>query len=434
MVRQRPCIIIFGVASLFLSCVPINGVGETLTSPEGAEFRADQILVQPKEKVGSDTLANFHAIHKSEVLKTFGNLKRLQVLRVPEGETVSSLISKYQQSGLVEFAEPDYIVHASAAPNDPSYLNGTLWGLNNTGQNGGTPGADIDAAKAWDVLNSASNIVVAVLDTGIRYTHEDLASNMWVNPIDGGHGFNAFTGTNDVNDDSTSSHGTFVAGVLGAVGNNGVGVVGVAWRVQMMACKCLNSAANGSDSTVIACIDYARTNGARIINASLDTPGTSLAVSNAIGAARDAGIIFVASCGNGNQFSPPANVDVTPRYPACYPIDNIISVAYTTRNDVLGNFSNFGPTNVDLAAPGDQIYTTSSSSDNSYFPPLGSGINIAGTSFAAPYVSGACALMLAKYPAENYQQIIARILKATDPGPALAGNVLRAGGSIFGRR
>src|SRR6185312_1271164 len=140
--------------------------------------------------------------------------------------------------------------------------------------------------------------VVAVLDTGIRYTHSDLASNMWVNPIDGGHGFNAFTGTNDPSDDN--GHGTEMAGILGAVGNNGIGIVGVTWRVQMMACKCLDSSANGSDATVIACIDYARTNGAQIINASFDSPGNSIAVSNAIVAARDAGIIFVASAGNGS--------------------------------------------------------------------------------------------------------------------------------------
>jgi subtilisin family serine protease len=366
-------------------------------------------------------MTKFHAERQAKVLKNFPRLGGVQVLRVPKNESVASLITKYQASGLVEFAEPDYLVHADAAPNDPKYLDGTLWGLNNTGQNGGTPDADIDAPEAWDVLNSASNIVVAVLDTGIRYTHEDLASNMWVNPIDGGHGFNAFTGTNDVADDN--GHGTQIAGVLGAVGNNGKGVVGVAWRVQLMACKCLDSSANGSDSTVIACIDYARTNGAQIINASLDSPGSSIAVSNAIVAARDAGIIFVASAGNG---TPGTDDDISPKYPACYDIDNIVSVAYTTRTDGLGFLSNYGATNVDLAAPGDQIYSTYPASDVSYYPPPGF-INVAGTSFAAAYVSGACVLMKAKYPSENYQQIIARILKATDPVPALAGKCVTGG-------
>jgi subtilisin family serine protease len=296
--------------------------------------------------------------------------------------------------------------------------------LNNTGQNGGTPGADIAASKAWDVLHDASNIVVAVLDSGIRATHEDLAANMWVNPADGSHGFNAFTGTTDTADDN--GHGTLVAGVIGAVGNNGVGVVGVAWKVQLMACKCLNNVANGSDSTVIDCIDFARTNGARVLNMSFDSTGSSLAVSNAIEAAREGGIIVVASCGNGSQFGPHVNVDMFPHYPACYPMDNIISVAYTSRNDALGAYSDYGPSNVDLGAPGDQVSSTYTNSDSAYYistPTAG----ISGTSFAAPMVSGACALMLAKYPAENYQQIIARILNATDPVPGLAGKCVTGG-------
>jgi subtilisin family serine protease len=243
---------------------------------------------------------------------------------------------------------------------------------------------------------------------------------MWINPRDGGHGWNALNGTNDPNDDN--GHGTLMAGVLGAVGNNGKGVVGVAWHVQIMACKCLDRAGNGSDSDVIACIEYARTNGARIINASLDSPAYSQALSNAIVAARDDGIIFVASCGNG----PPAiDVDLSPRYPSCYDVDNIVSVAYTTRSDTLGFLSNYGATNVDLAAPGDQIHSTYSASDTSYYPP--SFLNVAGTSYAAAQVTGALALMLARYPAEPYQQIISRLLSATDPLPALSGKCVTGG-------
>jgi subtilisin family serine protease len=153
---------------------------------------------------------------------------------------IPALIKLYAQSGLVEFAEPDYLVHAAVTiPNDPRYLDGTLWGLNNTGQNGGTMDADIDAPEAWDIRTSASNIVVAVLDTGIRTTHEDLAANLWTNPLDGSHGWNALSGTNNPGDDE--GHGSLVAGIIGARGNNGRGVVGVAWSVQIMALKCLDS-------------------------------------------------------------------------------------------------------------------------------------------------------------------------------------------------
>jgi subtilisin family serine protease len=398
-----------------------------LTPPANAQpaqpaYRADRILIKPKAGINRAVLDNFHLTRRADVLRTFDGIGHLQVLSVPEGETAPSLITQYQKSGLVEFAEPDYEIHAAATPNDPKYLDGTLWGLNNTGQNGGTAGADIDAPEGWDVLTSASNIVVALMDSGIRYTHQDLASNMWVNPVDGSHGWNAIATNNNPNDDN--GHGTLIAGVLGAVGNNGIGVVGVAWQVQMMACKCLNSSNTGSDSDLIACIDFARTNGARIINASLDSTGVSLAVSNAIVSARDAGIIFVASAGNNA-----ANIDVTPHYPACYNIDNIVSVAYTTRTDALGSFSDYGAMNVALAAPGDQMYSTYSASDSSYYPPSGLGINLAGTSFAAAYVSGACALLMAQYPSDSYQEIISRLLNSTDPLPSLTGKC-RTGGRL----
>jgi subtilisin family serine protease len=376
-------------------------------------------LIQPKAGLSATALGEFHRARHAEVLKSFSKMGNLQVIRVPQGDSVQTLVFKYQQSSLVEFAEPDFLVYADATtPSDPKFLDGTLWGLNNYGQNGGTAHADIDAVDGWDVLTSASNIVVAVLDSGIRATHEDLAANMWVNPTDGGNGYNAFTGTNNPSDDSTS-HGTMVAGVLGAVGNNGKGVCGVAWRVQMMACKCLNNG-SGSDSTVIACINYALANGARIINASFDTPTPSMALSNAIVSARAAGVIWVASAGNNSY-----NVEINPSYPTCYGIDNVVSVAYTTRTDALGSLSNYGAIHVALGAPGDQIYTTYAASDTFYYP-FG-GLNLAGTSFSAPYVSGALALMLAKYPSETYQQIIARLLNATDPLPALAGKCVTGG-------
>jgi subtilisin family serine protease len=239
---------------------------------------------------------------------------------------------------------------------------------------------------------------------------------MWVNPNGGGHGFNALAQTDDPNDDN--GHGTLMSGVLGGVGDNGKGVVGVAWRVQIMALKCLDSAGNGSDSDIIACIDYARSNGARIINASFDSAGYSQSLSNAIYSARNAGLILVASCGNNSL-----NVDDNPRYPACYQIDNIVSVCYTTRSDGLATLSNYGATNVDLAAPGQQMYSTFFLSDSFY---LG-GNSLQGSSFAAPYVAGALALMLAQYPTEPYEQIIARLLIATDPLPSLAGKCVSGG-------
>jgi len=372
-------------------------------------YRTDRILIQPKAGIQQPALDEFVRARKGELLHTFNGIGRLQVMRVPKGESVASLIAQYQASGLVEFAEPDYFGQAfDTTPNDPFFLNGTLWGLNS-----------ISASAAWGVLNSASNIVVAVVDTGIRYTHEDLAANMWVNPNDGGHGWNTLTGTNNPYDNAlpfTISHGTLVAGVLGAVGNNGLGVVGVAWQVQIMACQWLNnSSGSGSVSDCITCLDYAQTNGARIINASWGFPTNSLALSNAIASLQTSGIILVAACGNNTN-----DIDVNPNYPSGYHLDNVVPVAATTSNDTLAVYSNYGATNVALAAPGNNIYSTVAASDTFY----GYG---SGTSMAAPYVSGALALLLAKFPTESYQQIIARLLNATDPLPALAGKCVTGG-------
>jgi subtilisin family serine protease len=391
-------------------------------SPLSAPHREDRILIQPKAgKAAMAALARFHRSQNVRVVRSFEALGALQVLRLPPGAAVADFTRLYERSGLVVFAEPDYVRSVAATfPNDPAFLDGTLWGLHNTGQNGGTPDADIDAPEAWDVLTAASNIVVAVLDTGVRHTHEDLAENMWINPIDGGYGFNAFTGTNNPADDHR--HGTLMAGIIGAVGNNGLGVAGVAWRVQLMACKAFDSTGNGSDSGIIACIDYARNNGARVISASFDGPGFSQSVSNAVRSAGDSGIIFVASAGNLST-----NIDATPRYPAALQLDNVVAVAYTTRNDTLGFLSNYGATNVHLAAPGDQIYSTSHTSDSAYFPP--SFLNVAGTSYAAAYVAGAFALMIAKFPDETHQQLISRVLNGTDPLPSLAGKC-RTGGRL----
>ncbi|MCX6922183.1 MAG: S8 family peptidase [Verrucomicrobia bacterium] len=376
----------------------------------GVGYAEGRILVQPKPTVSLDALAVFHDTTRSTVLQTFNGIGRLQVIALPAGELVPNYIDKYQQSGLVEFAEPDFIMHTALVPDDPKFTDGTTWGLNR-----------IQAPAAWDVLTSATNIIVAVLDSGVRYTHEDLAANMWVNSRDGGHGWNAIARNNDPWDDSTDAHGTQMAGVIGAVGNNGKGLVGVAWGVQLMACKCFSSSGSGTNSDIIACMEYARTNGARILNASWSVLGSaniSMALSNAIYAARAEGIIFVTAAGNNY---PPVNIDITPCYPANFQIDNIVTAAYTSSADTLGVLSNYGATNVDFAAPGESIYSTYNTGDASYF-----GF-YSGTSFAAAYVSGAFALLLAEYPTENYHQIIIRVLSATDPLPSLAGKCVTGG-------
>jgi PKD repeat protein len=339
------------------------------------------------------------------------------------------LVATYLHSGLVEYAEPDYRVEVMAVPDDFRYGDGSLWGLHNTGVYGGTPGADIQAQAAWDIQNTAGNIIVAVIDTGVRYTHEDLAGNMWVNPgeipgngvdddgdgyVDDVHGIDAINNGGDPDDDY--GHGTHVSGTIGGVGNNSVGVVGVAWQVQIMACKFLDSSGNGFVSDAIKCMDYARSKGARVVNTSWGSPSfNSQALHDAIDSLRQAGIILVAAAGNSAD-----NDDTNPLYPASYDLDNILSVAATTRTDELASFSSYGAGSVDLGAPGAAIFScwNGSNSDYRYFD---------GTSMAAPHVSGACALLMAHFPGDNYQQIIQRILSNVDPLPGLAGKCVSGG-------
>ncbi|MCU0789421.1 MAG: S8 family serine peptidase, partial [Verrucomicrobia bacterium] len=280
-------------AALFCLClIPLDtGAG---AAPLPPVYRSDRILVQPRRDADFAALDRFHATQRTHIRRSFKRIGNLQIVDVPAGTDIAVLIARYARSGLVECAEPDYLIRAAVTePNDPRYLDGTLWGLHNTGQGGGAPDADIDAPEAWDIRTSASNIVVAVLDTGVRATHEDLAANMWINPMDGSHGWNALSGTNNPVDDE--GHGSLVSGIIGAQGDNEKGVVGVVWDVRIMALKCLDSAGQGGLSDLIACIDYACTNSARIINASLVVEEYSIALSNAVWQTREAGIVFVAS-------------------------------------------------------------------------------------------------------------------------------------------
>jgi len=391
-------------------------------------FREDRILVKIKRGANFEELNRFHRASANEVLRTYPGIGNLQVIRLAGGASVAQSIERYKQSGLVAYAEPDYIVQGFLTPNDSLFA--PQWNLYNWGQEGGTAGADIHALAGWDLQNTASDILVAVVDTGIRYTHQDLATNTWTNPgeiagnsldddhdgyVDDMHGINAINGTGDPMDDN--GHGTHVAGILGASGSNSVGTVGVAWRIKIMACKFLNSNLQGALSDAIEGIDYARSKGAKIINASWGMRSyNTQALYDAINSTRQAGMLFVAACGNSTN----NNDTTTPIYPASFDLDNIIAVAATTRNDALASFSSYGPTTVDLGAPGDTVLSCWNGNDADYN-------NDSGTSMAAPHVTGACALVWSRFPTENYLQIKSRVLSGVDPIPALAGKCVTGG-------
>jgi subtilisin family serine protease len=293
-------------------------------------------------------------------------LARTEVLEVAPG-AVEETIAELSAAPGVAFAEPNFIYTASAAPNDPRYAQ--EWGLNNTGQSisgsSGTADADIDAPEAWEYTTGSSDVVVAVIDTGVAMNHPDLANNIWINPGESGEGKESnnvdddgngkkddWRGWDFVDSDNTPrdlyGHGTHVAGTVGATGNDGFGVTGVAWDVSLMPLRVLGADGSGTTADVASAISYAAQNGADIINLSLGGADFSLSVSNAIAAAT--GSLVVAAAGNDGR-----NVDVTASYPCNYASANIVCVGASDFNDTLAGYSNYGVVNVDLVAPGTRV-------------------------------------------------------------------------------
>ncbi|MFM7245302.1 MAG: S8 family serine peptidase [Planctomycetaceae bacterium] len=326
--------------------------------------------------------------------------------------------------------EPDVAIRPTAVPNDPSFRE--QWGLRNTGQSGGTSGADIAAVAAWDVTTGSRSVVVAVIDSGFDYTHPDLAANVWRNPgevpgdgidndgngfVDDVHGWDFANDDADPMDDD--GHGTHVAGTIGAVGDNGVGVTGVAWQVSIMGLKFLDSEGNGYTSDAIAAISYAtrmrREFGVNVVatNNSWGGGDRSLALRAAIADGSAAGILFVTAAGNDG-----INGDRRANYPANEDLDAVITVTATNRDNRLPSFANYGPVHVDLAAPGVAIRSTI---------PGGSYATYSGTSMATPHVTGTIALLAAANPAASATAIRGAILSTTTRLPALAGKTVTGG-------
>ncbi|HUD73324.1 MAG TPA: S8 family serine peptidase, partial [Dongiaceae bacterium] len=340
------------------------------------------------------------------------------------GLSTEAAIERLRRNPKIEYAEPNYIVHAERAPDDPIYPR--LWGLHNTGQSGGTAGADIHAEAAWQVTTGSPAVVVGVIDTGIDYRHPDLAPNIWRNPgeieangiDDDGTGFiDDVRGWDFANDDNDplddAGHGTHVAGTIGAVGNNGLGVAGVAWNVTLVPIKFLGGNGSGTEADAIAAIDYATAIGAVITNNSWGGGGFSQALLDAITDAGAAGSLFVAAAGNEAQ-----NGDAVPHYPSGYAAANIVSVAATDDRDQLAFFSNYGAASVDLAAPGVDILSTF---------PGGTYDELSGTSMATPHVAGVAALLRSVEPGIGVADLKSRLLQMTDHIPSLAGRTLTGG-------
>ncbi len=383
-----------------------------------------------------------HDLLKNKI-ESVNGLTFIDDLDNADAKTVAAQYSAMKD--VVLYAEPNYQIKlddpadlASAhdltdrrfsflVPNDPQF--GDQWSLNNDGRDGGTKGSDIHALEAWKKQKGSSDVVVAVLDTGVDFNHIDLRENMWIRPenipqytddeLGTFNDLNGFNGTDNATDPmDDNGHGTHCAGIIGAEGDNDEGIAGINWHVKIMPLKFLGRGGFGTTDDAIEAINYAidrKKHGVniRIISASWGSTMRSQALEDTIRAAGDAGILFVAAAGNDGSDN-----DRRPHFPSNYNLPNVISVAALDRNDNLASFSNFGAKTVHIAAPGKDIRSTW----------LGDAYREAsGTSMATPEVSGVAALIIASEPSITMEKLRQRLLKSVDKIESLSGKVASGG-------
>ncbi len=381
----------------------------------------------------------------------------LDMVELTTGESAIQAASRLSEDARIQYAEPNWRIGLLAAPNDPLFSE--QWGLHNTGQsvtdiNGnvfpGKDDADIDAMEAWDIAhNNLDEVIVAIIDTGVAYDHEDLAANMWVNAAekngqpgvddDGNNKVDDVYGWDFAEDDNDpydySVHGTHVAGIVAAVGNNDKGVAGVAWsaKVKIMPLRIIkdNQLPSAFVSDAIEAFEYAMDKGARIINCSWWTLGRkSQALQDTVTSAENKGIVLVAAAGN-DVFD--NDEDGQNSYPAEYENDNVISVAATDNQDRAAGFTNFGLMSVDVGAPGTTIMSTINSN---MYPGAPLYDTMWGTSMAAPMVAGTIAVMLQHNPAliieqssgsYDFSPLRNALFSSIEPIPSLEGKTVTGG-------
>jgi subtilisin family serine protease len=382
--------------------------------------------------------------HNDRLEDKYESVSGLVAIEDEDGLDAETVASEYSSLPDVEYAEPVFQVQVPGLelqaepgllgdskhkhPNDPMFAN--QWSLENTGQDGGKSGADIGVSRAWFKTTGSSKVVVAVLDSGVDYTHFDLMNNIWLRPADIApyvdnelgefndlHGFNATDRWTDPMDDN--GHGTHCAGIIGAEGDNGKGIAGINWNVEIMPLKFLSSTGSGSTKDAIEAINYVidRKNkgvNVRIISASWGSTQKSRALRDAIKKAGDEGILFVAAAGNNGDDS-----DKRPHYPAgYYDLPNVVSVAALDRNDQLASFSNYGAKSVQIAAPGKEILSTWLN---------GEFYVASGTSMATPEVAGVAALILSTNPKMSVKELRDRLFNSVDKLDSLKGKVATGG-------
>ncbi len=387
------------------------------TSPWGSYVPGEVLLKFHPGADGAST-ARIRADLGAQTLNAFAS--GAEHWKLGPGVDVDEAIARLEASPLVAYAEPNYVLQADVIPNDPRFPE--LWGMHNTGQTGGTADADIDADMAWGVSTGSPDVIVGVIDTGIDYNHPDLADNIWTNPgeiagngvdddnngyVDDIHGWDWVNNDGDPFDDN--GHGTHCSGTITGIGDNGVGVAGVAWHVKLMGLKFLSAGGSGSTANAVLAVDYATRMGVDLTSNSWGGGSFSQTLYDAIARAGAADIAFVAAAGNNGT-----NNDTSPHYPSNYDLPNLISVAATDHNDQKASFSNYGPVSVDIGAPGDDILSTLPG--NSY------GL-LSGTSMATPHVSGVCALIRSVSPNIPVSQLKTVLFNSADRIASMQGLV-----------
>ncbi|HEX9918239.1 MAG TPA: S8 family serine peptidase [Pyrinomonadaceae bacterium] len=432
--------------------------GET---EEVEELEDAEVIVRFRPGTSRAAIERITEALNDRLLDRFEFINNQAVIADEDGLAPETVAAEYRGLPDVEYAEPNFVIELDPTdnaadfgeelrgnndddddddppvvrhpgdggmePNDPLFKE--QWSLLNTGQRAGKSGADVCATRAWAKTKGSRKIVVAVIDTGVDYTHQDLQSNIWTRPaslapysdedlgdFDDRHGFDASDNDGDPMDDN--GHGTHCAGIIGAEGDNSDGIAGVNWEVEIMPLKFLGRNGSGTTKDAIECINYvvARKKAGvdvRIISASWGSTARSRALGDAIKRAGDEGILFIAAAGNSST-----NNDARPHYPSNYDLPNVLSVAALTRQDVLARFSNYGAKTVHIAAPGSEIMSTWPG--NQYE-------EHSGTSMATPVVSGVAALILSVNPDLSVSDLRRRLLDTVDKLPALDGKVSSGG-------
>lgn len=413
--------------------------------------RNAEVIVRFRAGLSFDTIRGLVARLNDRVEDRIEAVSNQIIIADEDGLSAEAVAAEYGTLAEVVYAEPNFTISLDpsedlrfdevlnqdygdldllddgATPNDPMF--GDQWALENRGDRDGKAKADISAVRAWSKTKGTRKVVIAVLDSGVDYTHPDLAANIWLRPagvapysdeqlgtIDDAHGFNAADDNGDPMDQN--GHGTHCAGIVGAEGGNDIGIAGVNWQVEIMPLKFMSAGGFGTTKDAIQAINYvidrkrAGVN-VRVISASWGSRMKSKALEDVIRKAGDEGILFVAASGNAS-----ADADRAPHYPSGYNLPNVVSVAALNRRDELASFSNYGAKSVHVAAPGAEILSTWLGGEYEEH---------SGTSMATPVVSGVAGLVLSGEPKLTVKQLRERLLQSVDKLDALSGKVVSGG-------